>query len=84
MLIYVCPQHNKVEKPFFNNELRFEKTVGWKGKEVCYATITVPKSFYNALEIVYLTLYIDNSRVSKDCNIIISHKINQDSYRKKI
>ena len=77
MPIYVSPEQIKVEKPFFNNELRFEKKVGWKGKEVCYAQITVPKSFYNALEIVYLTLYIDNSRVSSDCNIIISHKINQ-------
>lgn len=72
--IYVSPERPILNKAFFKNKVSIKKVkVGFSGNKTCRARVVVPKSFYNALETVYMTLKIDNSEVSNDCSLLVRH-----------
>ena len=72
--IVVSPSPQIISRPAFSNVLYFKKDCSPylnEGKHVCYAKITVPKNFYMGDEIAYFNVSINNSKVSKICNISV-------------
>ena len=72
--VSIYPNRPVIVAPTFNNQLSFVKVCGLIAANTCNATISVPKSFYNAGELAYFQIDIDNSLVSAHCDLLVTQE----------
>ena len=72
--VHISPARPVINNPQFNQVVPIFKKVGLVGSEVSVMQVTMQKNYYEAGEIAYLDVDIDNSACGDDCSLIISHK----------
>ena len=72
--VHISPARPVITDPKFNQVVPVFKKVGLVGSKISVMQVTMQKNYFEAGEIVYLDVNIDNSACGDNCSLIVSHR----------